>query len=202
MARVAERVAGVPLWDYAAEHVFGPLGVRRGLSHTPLAHGHVPRQIHDMAFRIQEHTQEKLVGLHERRPDGTLHLRGASRGLQAPDPNARAGHLPGPLYSLANVGAGTLGAYGTVPDYLKLLTVYMNDGVGANGHRLLSPAIAREALRDQLVELGIAMPDTMYSSNKQFSLDVAFGDGCVGVSVNGAVTESSCARSRTGWVRC
>ncbi|KZV96900.1 beta-lactamase/transpeptidase-like protein [Exidia glandulosa HHB12029] len=143
-SRVVERVSGLPLWDYAAEHIFHPLG------------------IHDLAFRIQEHTKDKLVGLHQRAPDGTIRLRG---------------HLPGPLYSLENLGKGTLGAFGTVPDYLKFLVPFLNEGVGANGHRILSTEMTRESLRDQLIDLGLHLPDTMRAANSEFTNDVLLGDG-------------------------
>lgn len=54
--------------------------------------------------------------------------------------------------------SGGAGCVGTVEDYLKVITVLINKGVGANGARILEEATVEEMFRDQIADIPSGKP--------------------------------------------
>jgi len=100
--RAVEAASGQRLDAYLHEHIFAPLGMA------------------DTAFRIGPSQRQRLVGVHSRKPDGSLSPI-AFEIEQDPEYHAGGG-----------------GLYGTAPDYIKFMQMILNRGRG-NGHLLLRP---------------------------------------------------------------
>jgi len=49
--------------------------------------------------------------------------------------------------------SGGAGCTSTVTDYLKVVNVLINDGVGANGKRIITSETLKEMLKDQITDL-------------------------------------------------
>lgn len=87
-----------------------------------------PCGMHDTSFDLEASAARRLPPLYRRRADGAL----------AP--------TPAPAPGRPELDMGGQGLYGTVPDLLRFLRVWLGDG-SAPGGRVLEPATVREAVR-------------------------------------------------------
>jgi len=118
-----------------------------------------PLELKDLAYKIQLHDRTRLVGQHQRLADGTLTLKP---------------YLPNTQYALDNPGVGGLSAWSTALDYLKFLSIFLNQGKGWNGARILSPESITEMLRNQIEHVHTPLHSRFRSSNPFMSYDVTF----------------------------
>lgn len=87
-----------------------------------------PLGMTDTAFVMTPSMRERLATVHQRMPDGQL--------VAQPD-------LVLPQESIMHMGGH--GLYGTVPDYLRFIRMFLNDGDGPNGRVLAADTVARMA---------------------------------------------------------
>jgi methyl acetate hydrolase len=135
--RAVEAVSGQPLAVYFREHIFAPLGMA------------------DTAYAIGSAQQARLVGAHQRKPDGAL------EPMTVNDP---------PLREFWSGGGGL---YSTGRDYLTFLQMLLHDG-RFNGTQLLRPETV--ALMGQN-QIGDVRAGIMKTTNPQRSEDVDFFPG-------------------------
>ena len=110
---VVERVSGMPLDQFFAQRIFGPVGMP------------------DSYFFVPEEKAGRLAAVYRPGPDGSL--------IKAPEGARGQGHyVTGPRKSFA----GGAGLVSTAPDYARFLQMLLNGGEIA-GHRLLSPTTVR-----------------------------------------------------------
>ncbi|EJD37012.1 beta-lactamase/transpeptidase-like protein [Auricularia subglabra TFB-10046 SS5] len=110
------RVSGLGLGEYLKQNVFAPLGVAD-----------------EITFRLTPAQAAKLVGHHQRGPDGVLRP---------------AEHL-GLVHNATFESAGA-GALGTAGGYLTVLSALLNGGVGANGARILKEETVKSMFVNQV----------------------------------------------------
>lgn len=112
--RVVEALTGKRLGTVMAERLLEPLGMK------------------DTGFTLTTTMASRLVGLHQRTPEGAL----TPLDMRLPDPpeNDMGGH----------------GLYATVLDYTKFLRLWLNEGKAPCGARLLSRESVSMALRNGL----------------------------------------------------
>lgn len=97
-----------------------------------------PLGITTMTFEIEDRVERTLAPIHARNPDGSL----TPLDLKLPaDPE---------------VHMGGHGLYGTVPDYMRFIRMWLNDGMGEHG-RVLKPETVRMAERNQIGDMKIGM---------------------------------------------
>jgi methyl acetate hydrolase len=130
---VVEAVAGQPLDDYLAEHVFGPLGMT------------------DSTFNPTAAQRERLMGIHERTPDGGL--------------------APSDIEILEDpeLAFGGEGAYATAGDYVRFLRAVLRGGE-LDGARILRPETVDLMFTDHLE--GAPLPEIMRSAIPELTNDV------------------------------
>ncbi|KRE63657.1 serine hydrolase domain-containing protein [Nostocoides sp. Soil756] len=92
-----------------------------------------PCGITSMTFAIDDARREKVAGMHARAADGSL----APIEFELPSP--------------PEVDFGGHGLYGTVPDYLRFIRMWLNDGQGENG-RVLAPETVEMAVQRHLAK--------------------------------------------------
>lgn len=97
-----------------------------------------PLGIKDTAFQVVD--RSRFASMHQRDENGKI------------GPGDHHGYVNKTENLFEAAGHGLLG---TVSDYLKILTVLLNDGKGANGQRILSSASTKMMFVDQLAVLGI-----------------------------------------------
>jgi methyl acetate hydrolase len=102
VGKAVEAVSGKRLDAYLRDHLFIPLGMS------------------DTGFRIGDPQRQRLAGMHERGPDGTL----------TP--------IPFELEQDPEFHMGGGGLYGTAGDYIKFTQMILNKGRG-NGQQVLKP---------------------------------------------------------------
>lgn len=73
--------------------------------------------------------------------------------------------------------SGGAGCVGTVESYLKVLTVLINKGVGANGTRIISEATLDEMLKDQLSHLEKPLEKTIQAATPTFTNEIQMMPG-------------------------
>jgi len=130
--RAVEAVSGQPLAVYFREHIFTPLGMK------------------DTDYAISSAQQSRLVGVHQRKPDG---------GLEAIT-------VPDPLWREFWSGGG--GLYSTGRDYLTFLQMLLNQG-RLNGVQLLRPETVALMGENQIGDIKAGI---MKTANPQRSNDV------------------------------
>lgn len=97
-----------------------------------------PLGITTMTFEIDDRVERTLAPIHARNLDGSL----TPLDLKLPaDPE---------------VHMGGHGLYGTVPDYMRFIRMWLNDGMGEHG-RVLKPETVRMAERNQIGDMKIGM---------------------------------------------
>ncbi len=97
-----------------------------------------PLGITTMTFEIDDRVQRTLAAIHARNDDGSL----TPLDLKLPaDPE---------------VHMGGHGLYGTVPDYMRFIRMWLNDGMGEHG-RVLKAETVRMAERNQIGDMKIGM---------------------------------------------
>lgn len=97
-----------------------------------------PLGITTMTFEIDDRVERTLAPIHARNPDCSL----TPLDLKLPaDPE---------------VHMGGHGLYGTVPDYMRFIRMWLNDGMGEHG-RVLKPETVRMAERNQIGDMKIGM---------------------------------------------
>jgi methyl acetate hydrolase len=90
-----------------------------------------PLGIQDIAFTLSASMRTRLARVHARNADGTLTVTGFE--LPANPELHMGGH----------------GLYATVPEYMKFIRMWLNDGAGSNG-RVLKPETVHAAVRNGL----------------------------------------------------
>ncbi|MFA5967630.1 MAG: serine hydrolase domain-containing protein [Sphingomonas sp.] len=97
-----------------------------------------PLGITTMTFEVDDKVERTLASIHARNADGSL--------------------TPLDLRLPANpeVHMGGHGLYGTVPDYMRFIRMWLNDGMGEHG-RVLKPETVRMAEKNQLGDMKIGM---------------------------------------------
>lgn len=113
LGRLVERVSGKSLAEFAAAEVFEPLGMQDTAFASTLSYDELAAQLDRVAPTSRE--------------DGTM-LRGVVH-----DPRSRA---------LGGV-AGHAGLFSTADDLARYAQMLLNEGVGANGVRILAPEVVR-----------------------------------------------------------
>ena len=87
----------------------------------------------DIEFGLLPQNKDRLVAMHQRGEDGTMTVRK---------------HLDFTYKSsFDSAGAGCIGS---IESYLKCVSILMNDGVGANGTRILKAETVQQMLQDHL----------------------------------------------------
>jgi methyl acetate hydrolase len=122
--------------DWAGQVVEGITGKRLGEVLAERVFG--PLDMTSMTFSLNDGLRARLAGMHARGEDGTL--------------VPMAFELP----SDPEVHMGGHGLYGTVPDYMKFIRMWLNDGDGPHG-RVLKPETVRMAERNGLGDLKVTM---------------------------------------------
>src|ERR1700744_3671169 len=102
VGKAVEAASGKRLDAYLRDHMFTPLGMS------------------DTAFKIGDAQRKRLVGMHQRQPDGSLIT------------------IPFELEQDPEFHMGGGGLYGTAGDYLKFARMILNKGKG-NGNQVLKP---------------------------------------------------------------
>ncbi len=95
-----------------------------------------PLGMTDSAFTLTDATRARMATMHQRGEDGTL------------EPTDFA--LPEP-----EVDMGGHGLLSTVPDYLRFMRMWLNDGASESGEQVLKPETVRMAEANQLGDLKI-----------------------------------------------
>jgi CubicO group peptidase (beta-lactamase class C family) len=139
VGRLVEVVSGQSLEEYFRQHVLDPLGMV------------------DTGFVLRADQRARLVGRHQRQPDGSL------RALEAETPTAPA------FYN----GGG--GLYSTGPDYLRFLRMLLGGGQ-LEGEVILQPESVMEIARNQIGELNVGV---LRSTTPDRSNDVEFFPGTI-----------------------
>src|SRR5262249_58319435 len=121
--RAIEAASGQPLAVYFREHIFTPLGMK------------------DTDYAISSTQQTRLVGVHQRKPDGSL------EAITVPDPQWR------------EFWSGGGGLYSTGRDYLAFFQMLLNQG-RLSGGQLLRPAARAPKGESQIPEIKPRIMDT------------------------------------------
>ncbi|KAH8928319.1 beta-lactamase/transpeptidase-like protein [Atractiella rhizophila] len=124
------RLTSQRLGDYVRTHIFDPLGCQ------------------DIAFGVREKNKktigERMVGMNVRSDDGALkpsvHAATTKMTIDGEEPY--------------HIGGG--GLLGTAEDFLKISTVMINSGRGANGARILRPETVKMMYEDQITHLPLS----------------------------------------------
>ena len=97
-----------------------------------------PLGMTDTAFALTDATRPRLAAMHQREADGTL----TASGFELPSPE---------------VDMGGHGLLSTVPDYLRFLRMWLNDGASGSGEQVLRPETVEMAVQNHLGELKVKM---------------------------------------------
>lgn len=114
VGQMVEAASGVSLGAFFRERITGPLGMK------------------DTGFTVPAALRERMVGRHQRGPDGVLAL---DEGFEPPE--------------RVEVEGGGGGLFGTGPDYLRFLRMLLNGGT-LDGVRILAPETVAEMGRNQI----------------------------------------------------
>lgn len=99
-----------------------------------------PLGMTESAFTLTDATRSRMATMHQRSEDGTL----VPTDFALPDPE---------------IDMGGHGLLSTVPDYLRFLRMWLNDGASESGEQVLKPETVRMAEANQLGDLKIkALP--------------------------------------------
>lgn len=136
LGEVIRRVSGERLDEYAASHIFGPLGMRSTMyTPSPELRNRIAATEQGNAYEMEAAVTDPVQGWRDYLVHGEVH-----------DGNA--------WYGLDGI-SGNAGLFGTANDMLAYARMWMNGGE-LNGVRLLSEEIVREATREQT---GLAAPN-------------------------------------------
>lgn len=126
VGQIVEKVSGVSLGAYFRERILGPLGME------------------DTGFAVPAAWRGRMVGRHQRGPDGALAL--------------DAGFVPP---EQVEVDGGGGGLFGTGPDYLRFLRMLLNGGT-LDGVRILAPETVAEMGRNHIGEVEVQpLPESL-----------------------------------------
>src|SRR5258708_1122100 len=118
VGKAVEAVSGKRLDAYLRDHIFTPLGMS------------------DTGFKIGEAQRKRLVGMHQRNPDGSLTT------------------IPFELDQDPEFHMGGGGLYGTAGDYIKFTQMILNKGRG-NGNQVLKPETVAMMGQNHIGELSM-----------------------------------------------
>ncbi len=135
LAAVVSVVSGMKFRDYVQQHIFAPLDIRDAHYHrTPELEPRMAQQ-----YRLCPYNTVELDSVSAQRGRQT-------RGGVIVNVGPSVGSfVPGPEYD-----SGGAGITVSVPEYAKLAAALANGGLGANGQRILSPAMVRLMHTDRL----------------------------------------------------
>ncbi len=97
-----------------------------------------PLGMSDSAFTLTDATRARLATMHQRQSDGSL----APTDFQLPEPE---------------VDMGGHGLLSTVPDYLRFIRMWLNDGASETGEQVLRPETVDFAITNKLDDLKVKM---------------------------------------------
>ena len=97
-----------------------------------------PLGMTDSAFTLTDDTRARLATMHQRQPDGSL----TPTDFQLPEPE---------------VDMGGHGLLSTVPDYLRFIRMWLNDGTSDSGEQVLRPETIEFAITNKLDDLKVKM---------------------------------------------
>ncbi len=137
VGQTVERLSGQRLEPYLKEHIFQPLGMR------------------DTSFILSAEQRERLAGMHQRQPDGSLRAR-TFETEQKPE---------------FFMGGG--GLYSTGQDYLRFVRMILGNGQ-LDGTRILRAATFAEVNRNQIGDLAVRV---LTSADPESSNDAEFFPG-------------------------
>jgi CubicO group peptidase (beta-lactamase class C family) len=137
VGQTVERLSGQRLEGYFKQHIFGPLGMS------------------DTSFILGQAQRERLAGMHQRQPDGTLRVK-SFETEQHPE---------------FFMGGG--GLYSTGQDYLRFVRMILGNGE-LEGARILQAATFAEINTNQIGDLVVGV---LTSSNPESSNDAEFFPG-------------------------
>jgi methyl acetate hydrolase len=124
--------------DWAGQVVEGITGKRLGQVMQERVFG--PLGMTDSAFTLTDAMQPRRATMHQRQADGSL----LPTDFQLPEPE---------------VDMGGHGLWSTVPDYLRFLRMWLDDGASPSGEQVLRPETVELAVANQLGELKVkALP--------------------------------------------
>jgi methyl acetate hydrolase len=124
--------------DWAGQVVEGITGKRLGQVMEERVFG--PLGMTDSAFTLTDAMQPRRATMHQRQADGSL----LPTDFQLPEPE---------------VDMGGHGLWSTVPDYLRFLRMWLDDGASPSGEQVLRPETVELAVANQLGELKVkALP--------------------------------------------
>jgi CubicO group peptidase (beta-lactamase class C family) len=137
VGQTVERLSGQRLEAYFKEHIFGPLGMT------------------DTSFILSPSQRERLAGMHQRQPDGSLRVKSFETEQH-------------PQFFM---GGG--GLYSTGQDYLRFVRMILGNGE-LEGARVLQAETFTEINTNQIGDLLVRL---MVSSNPESSYDAEFFPG-------------------------
>lgn len=120
--------------DWAGQVVEAITGKRLGQVMTERVFG--PLGMGDSAFTLNESMRSRRVTMHQREADGSL----TPTTFELPEPE---------------VDMGGHGLWSTVPDYLKFLRMWLNDGRSESGEQVLKADTVELAVANQLGDLKV-----------------------------------------------
>lgn len=97
-----------------------------------------PLGMTDSAFTLTDATRARLATMHQRQTDGRL----VPTDFQLPDPE---------------VDMGGHGLLSTVPDYLRFIRMWLNDGAADSGEQVLRPQTIEFAVSNKLEDLKVKL---------------------------------------------
>ncbi|KFI28421.1 1,4-butanediol diacrylate esterase [Haematobacter massiliensis] len=120
LGQVIEGVTGERLGEVFRKRIFEPLGMT------------------ETSFDLTDPLRQRLAGMHQRAPDGTLEA------------------IDFELPADPEVHMGGHGLYGTVGDYMRFIRMWLNDGRGEHG-QVLRPETVAMAEKNHLGDLKVTM---------------------------------------------
>ncbi|EED20888.1 esterase, putative [Talaromyces stipitatus ATCC 10500] len=123
---LVERVSNASLDEYFQKYIFQPLGIR------------------DIGFFPNEEMKTRLVSMHRREPDGSLHVVG--HVYQFPLSERKNPEMPEDRFC-----SGGGGCFGTMVDYCKIIAALLNNGIYAKTNTpILKPDTVDEMYKDHI----------------------------------------------------
>jgi methyl acetate hydrolase len=122
--------------DWAGQVVEAITGDRLGTVMQERVFG--PLGMSDSGFRLTDALRERRATVHQRQDDGSL----VPTDFELPEPE---------------VDMGGHGLWSTVPDYLRFLRMWLNDGAAESGEQVLRPETVELAVTNQLGEHKVKM---------------------------------------------
>ncbi|EJD40398.1 beta-lactamase/transpeptidase-like protein [Auricularia subglabra TFB-10046 SS5] len=137
---VVSRVSGQTLGNYFHDHIFAPLGL----------------EAQDIAIVVSPTVRERVVGIQQRLPDGTMTPRASLKHDRMSD--------------ATKFHSGGGGIFGTARTFLSVIVVLLRGGVGANSVRILREETVKEMLADHVAcKLPGALEKPMFTAKPEIA---------------------------------